>query len=105
MVAQRGVAHGSHKRPARPSWQWQRDAACRGMPLELFFGHEGERLPEKIRREAWAKAVCDDCPVRKQCEDFAMGDDPERYGFWAGLGEEERKSERRRRQRRGAVTS
>jgi WhiB family redox-sensing transcriptional regulator len=81
---------------------WMNRAACRGEDLVLFFGPDGERQPERDIREAKAKAICDRCPVRDQCLDYAVGR-PEKYGLWAGLGEDERASERRRRMRRAAA--
>ena len=104
MVAKHGVAHGSHKRLPRLSWDWHEDAACTGEDLVLFFGPEGERQPERDIRERKAKAVCGQCLVRPECLDYALTR-PEKYGTWGQLNEDERASERRRRQRRGAVTS
>lgn len=82
-----------------PSWSWQDDAACRGEDLVLFFGPSGERQPEKDVRERKAKAICAQCPSRAACLDYALSR-PEKYGTWAGLNEDERASERRRRMRR-----
>jgi WhiB family transcriptional regulator, redox-sensing transcriptional regulator len=74
-------------------------AACRGMEAPLFFGPDDETRPEREIREAKAKAVCQRCPVREQCLDFALGNSV-RYGIWGGLNQEERSRERRRRVRR-----
>ncbi|HEY9372573.1 WhiB family transcriptional regulator [Streptomyces sp.] len=89
---------GPAPRP-RLIWQWQDDAACRREDLVLFFGPDGERQPERERRERKAKAICAQCPVRNECLDHALAA-PEKSGTWGGLNEEERASERRRRQRR-----
>lgn len=102
MVAQRGVAHGSHKRLPRLSWDWHDEALCWGEDLVLFFGPEGERQPERDIRERKAKAICARCPVRSACLDYALSR-PEQYGLYGGLNEDERASERRRRMRRGAA--
>lgn len=83
----------------RPDLTWQDDAACRGEDLGLFFGEEGERRHDRELREIEAAMVCGDCPVQRQCLDHAISR-PEKYGFWAGLNEDERASERRRRMRR-----
>jgi WhiB family redox-sensing transcriptional regulator len=83
----------------RPSWAWQDDAACHGEDLILFFSPDGERQPERDRRERKAKAICAQCPVRNECLDYALSR-PEKYGTGGGLNEDERASERRRRQRR-----
>lgn len=85
-----------------PSWDWQNDAACQGESLVLFFGREGERQPERDRRERQAKAVCAGCWVRAECLGYSLAR-PERYGTWGGLGEEERASARRSRMRRGLM--
>ena len=78
---------------------WQDRAACRGMDAPLFFGPDDETRPEREIREAKAKAVCQRCPVRGQCLDFALRNSI-RYGIWGGLNVEERARERRRRARR-----
>lgn len=80
---------------------WYASAACRGKDPDatLFFGLDGERGPERDRREAQAKAICRSCPVKLQCGNYAIGN-AERYGIWGGFSEEERAAERRRRQRR-----
>ena len=78
---------------------WLDGAACRGMDVLLFFGPDGEARLEREIREAKAKAVCQLCPVRVQCLDYALRNSI-RYGIWAGLNGEERARERRRRARR-----
>lgn len=83
----------------RPEWGWQDTAACRGEDLVLFFGPDGERAPEREIREEKAKRICWGCPVRTECLDYAVSR-PEKYGTYGGLNEDERASERRRRQRR-----
>jgi WhiB family transcriptional regulator, redox-sensing transcriptional regulator len=81
------------------NWRWQDNAACRGEDLALFFGYDGERPTERAAREETAKQICSNCPVRMDCLDYAV-DRPEKYGTWAAMNEDERASERRRRQRR-----
>jgi len=78
---------------------WLERAACRGMDGPLFFGPDGEARPDLEIREAKAKAVCQRCPVRGLCLDFALRNSI-RYGIWGGLNAEERTRERRRRARR-----
>lgn len=84
------------------SWAWQEDADCRGEALVLFFGAENERQPQRDIREREAKAVCAQCPVRRERLDYAVTR-PEKAGMWGGFNEEERASERRRRMRRTAM--
>jgi WhiB family transcriptional regulator, redox-sensing transcriptional regulator len=78
---------------------WLDRAACRGMDAPLFFGPGGEARPEREIREAKAKAVCQRCPVRVQCLDYALRNSIS-YGIWGGLDGEERAREHRRRARR-----
>jgi WhiB family transcriptional regulator, redox-sensing transcriptional regulator len=82
----------------RPAWGWADSAACRGEDLNLFFGLDGERGPERERRERKAKRICAGCPVRPDCLEYAVSR-PEKYGTWGNLNEDERASERRRRLR------
>jgi len=80
---------------------WRDRAACKGMPLELFFGRDGERQAEREERERRAAAVCARCPVWVECLEYALTQ-PEHYGVWGGSGENARRLERRRRQRAAA---
>jgi WhiB family redox-sensing transcriptional regulator len=82
----------------RTDWKWQDDAICKDDGL-LFFASDGERPAEKDLRESLAQELCSWCPVRAQCLEYALNW-PEKDGFWGGLNEDERKTERRRRQRR-----
>lgn len=75
---------------------WMSRAVCRLLPLdevdELFFpvngrSHKAQRAYEqKIRR---AKAICDPCPVRVDCEEYraSLQDD---NGVWGGRDEIDR---------------
>jgi len=85
-----------------PPWGWQKHAACRGLDLDLFFGHDGERAAERESRERRAKQVCASCPVRSQCLDHALAK-PERFGIWGGLTDTERLTMLRRRNRTDAA--
>jgi WhiB family redox-sensing transcriptional regulator len=85
-------------------WSWQEDAACKDEDLILFFGPDHERQPEREVREAEAREVCLACPVRRECGDYAVGQ-PEKYGYWAAMNEDQRHSERRRRMRRASAAA
>lgn len=97
-AARRGQSKG---RPggitAAPDWRvqdagWQKDARCRGADVNLFFGPtDFERKRDRIAREARAKAICAQCPVRRECLDYALAM-REPYGVWGGLNEHERRS-------------
>jgi WhiB family redox-sensing transcriptional regulator len=75
--------------PNADVWDWQLQAACRGMSSAFFFHPEGERGPARARREAKAKAVCFQCPALEQCRRHALAVH-EPYGIWGGMSEGER---------------
>jgi len=90
------------EKPQPPRFGWQNQAACRGAPLELFFGPDGERSAERERRERDALELCAACPVIQTCRRHAMVM-PEDHGVWGGTTEAERTTERRRRRRETAA--
>ncbi len=65
----------------REALKWQEQAACAGMPLDLFFT---TRHSADMRL---AKRTCDGCPVKAQCLEQNMG---ERFGIFGGLTPHER---------------
>lgn len=75
---------------------WRHRALCRDEDPELFFpvGNSG---PALLQISA-AKAVCERCPVREQCLEFALASGQD-AGVWGGLSEDERRSLKRRRAR------
>ena len=70
-------------------WDWQLNAACRGMASTTFFHPPAERGDERQARIQNAKEVCRTCPVIDQCLAHAQRI-PEPYGIWGGLSEDER---------------
>ncbi len=69
---------------------WQVRAACRGPRSGVFFPPtSGERREEREMREARAKVICRECPVRVECLDYALSI-KEPHGIWGGLNEQER---------------
>lgn len=72
---------------------WRHEAACRDQDGELFFpiGSTGPALQQL----AEAKLVCAGCPVRESCLEWALEAGAD-HGVWGGLGEDERRSWRRR---------
>ena len=79
--------------------EWQEDAACREFDNVLFFGAEdGESELERQTREAHAKTICNSCPVKQPCLEFAM-ETNQKYGIWGGYTDKERGSLKRRRAR------
>jgi len=64
----------------RPAWQ--RYGACRGEGIEAFIPNRGGSFKP-------ARQLCEKCPVRRECFDYAMADD-ELVGMWGGTTERER---------------
>ena len=75
--------------PNADLWDWQLEAACRGLDSDVFFHPDRERGEARAQREAAAKAICGSCPVRLECLEHAL-DVREPYGVWGGLAEHER---------------
>ena len=65
----------------------QRRAACRGNGCDWWF-------PTTREAEDAARAVCEPCPVRRECLAYALGA-PELSGIWAGTDAVERRRMRR----------
>lgn len=66
---------------------WQAEALCAQTDPEAFF-------PEKGGSTRDAKRVCQTCPVRTECLEYALAND-ERFGIWGGLSERERRKLKR----------
>jgi len=82
--------------------KWRRSAACRDFGPATFFpvGFTGDA----IQQIAYAKSICQDCPVRLVCLEYSLVTNQE-YGVWGGYDEEERRSLRRRWRRLGRPAS
>ncbi len=63
---------------------WQKDAACRGMNIGLFFPDLGWVIEPAVA------SVCQRCPVRDNCLQWAIDNDE--VGVWGGLTHEQRRS-------------
>lgn len=63
--------------------EWRRDAACRTLPLALFFpvATNGKYLQSEIDH---ALSICEGCPVSDECYAFGRRD-KERSGIWGGV--------------------
>ncbi|MGS0684493.1 WhiB family transcriptional regulator [Nakamurella sp. GG22] len=70
-------------------WEWQNQAACRGMDSSTFYHPTGEPIDVRGNRIAAAKIICNQCPVITECLDHALRV-REPYGIWGGLSEAER---------------
>ena len=62
---------------------WRNRAACRGIDPGIFFPVTDEEAEP-------AKAICNVCPVREACLEFALAA-REREGVWGGATERERR--------------
>ncbi|WP_025273766.1 WhiB family transcriptional regulator [Haloglycomyces albus] len=72
---------------------WRHEAVCRDEDPELFFPI-GDTGPALVQVEK-AKAVCNRCPVREQCLQWALASGQD-AGVWGGLSEVERRELKRR---------
>lgn len=72
--------------------QWTLEANCRGTDPEIFFpirkrgtGLHNEKLNQDLRmRVREAVAVCEDCPVKRQCYSRAVAYRVQ-DGIWGGV--------------------
>ncbi|HZQ27414.1 MAG TPA: WhiB family transcriptional regulator [Acidimicrobiales bacterium] len=62
---------------------WRHRAACRGVDPDVFY-------PVSDEEAEAAKAVCNACPVRQPCLEYALAN-RERDGVWGGATERERR--------------
>ena len=65
---------------ARPAWMAH--AACRGSSVNFH--------PERGQDTRSAMAICARCPVREECQDYAL-DMGEMFGVWGGTTAKERR--------------
>lgn len=59
--------------------------------MVFFPPPQFERKADRAERERRAKAICAECPVRRECLDYALSI-REPHGIWGGLNEVERKT-------------
>lgn len=73
-------------------YSWRKIALCKDTDPELFFpiGSTGQALQQISQ----AKAVCDECGVKRECLEFAIETNQD-CGIWGGTSEEERRDIRR----------
>jgi WhiB family redox-sensing transcriptional regulator len=62
---------------------WRKHAACRGAEADTFY-------PVSEEETEAAKAICEQCPVREPCLEYALAN-RERDGVWGGATERERR--------------
>jgi WhiB family redox-sensing transcriptional regulator len=80
-----------------PPTQWQDEAACKTLPLEMFF-------PPAEQEADAAKTICSACTVREPCLEAALATG-ERFGIWGGMTTDERQIVIARRRGRAAARS
>lgn len=82
---------------------WRARAACRSVPVDVFFpvrpGGRGGG-PARIAHER-AIAICRTCPVTYQCLWYALDND-EPYGVWGATTPDDRQALQRINSRRAA---
>lgn len=66
---------------------WMERAACANSDIDVFFPSQGDDTRT-------AKAICDGCPVRTDCLDYAIAHNLT-HGVWGGLSERQRRKIRR----------
>lgn len=65
-----------------PKFAWMDQwLPCKGKPLDVFFPDEE---PLTVRRGAEAIMICESCPARLDCLEFALRNG-EWHGIWGGL--------------------
>ncbi len=76
--------------PISEVWEWQLLGRCRDRTGTQFFHPDDDlgRISRRLR-EAAAKRICTDCPVRMQCATHALKIGEE-YGVWGGFTENDR---------------
>ncbi len=72
-----------------PDREWMFRAMCREEHVGLFFPPSGARPVSALR-------LCEVCPVRGECLEFALVNNVH-YGVWGGMTERQRFKEKRRR--------
>jgi WhiB family redox-sensing transcriptional regulator len=69
---------------------WVARAECRKARPGVFYPPFGESTHARREREAQAKHICAQCPVRAECLDHAVRTN-QNLGVWGGLTESERR--------------
>lgn len=63
-----------------PRRDWRDDAACIGMPIEVFYGTLDE--PLSLHETLFAQRICQACPVLMDCASTSLAEE-EPHGVWA----------------------
>lgn len=68
---------------------WMTSASCAEIPADLWYPEKGAN-----QHVSNVKAVCNQCPVQRQCLEYALANG-ENEGIWGGLTVKERRKLRR----------
>lgn len=71
----------------RKNVDWSQ-ANCKGLDTEMFYLQQSELLAAGLSY-THLRRICFNCPIWKDC--LQVGVRFEKYGFWGGLSEEERR--------------
>lgn len=74
---------------------WMRDGHCRHYPPAAFFPSDGVGVDV-------ARQICDGCPVRSECLEYALAERID-HGVWGGCSERERRRILKRRRQEAAA--
>jgi WhiB family redox-sensing transcriptional regulator len=72
----------------RPQGDWPEHARCKGVDPATFFPVDKGRPPTTYDPYAAARVLCDACPVRDECLEYAL--EHEQLGMWGGRTPDER---------------
>jgi WhiB family redox-sensing transcriptional regulator len=78
----------------RDEMRWRDQAACVGADVNVMFPGDGN---SKTADYTPAKEVCQPCPVKAECLDYALSGEHGLYGCWGGTSPRERRIVRRQR--------
>ena len=84
-----------------PPLRWRQESACRDTDPQDFYPEDWEFWDEDRISDVKTR-FCDQCIVKEECLDFAIGT-RETEGIWGGLTHSERKSYIRRAKKEGKV--
>jgi WhiB family redox-sensing transcriptional regulator len=86
--------------PNSPNFVDEGEPPCSEADPDAFFPQEqefnGVLISSNYRDEKGAKAICDTCPYKARCLQFAISQRGEVEGIWGGTTEGERRTIRRK---------
>ena len=91
----------NNKGPMPAPLEWRKRSACHGAMPQRLYPEDWDVWDEEAIEEV-KELFCNQCPVRQDCLDFAIGT-REIEGMWGGLTHSERKSYIRRMRKDGVA--